>query len=196
MKHRIVKLAGLFFLICFSLQAQTSTWQIDPNHSKVGFSIPYFKVSTIDGTFNEYQGTLVHKDTSFENAKLSITLQVASIDTDQEKRDEHLLSTDFFSAEIYPEIIFESTAFKKINEVDLEITGDFTMGGITKEIILKATYKGGFIHPRFKNERRIYTIEGSVEREAHNVGVKYKPAKFALGNNVALKAQIHLIKAE
>ncbi|WP_164914073.1 YceI family protein [Aquimarina sediminis] len=194
--YRFVKKELLYvFLLFFGLfitNAQKSNWQIDPAHSTIGFSIPYFKVGEIKGIFSDYSGSFVENEG--EITAINIVIKTVSIHTNQQKRDEHLRTNDFFGAEHYPEIKFVSSSFTKISDKEYELKGNLTMSGITKEIILKATYKGSYVHPKFKNTRKIFTITGELLREDFKVGTNYPPAKFALGNEVSLVAGIQLIK--
>lgn len=182
----------LFFIGLFVTNAQESNWQMDPNHSKIGFSIPYFKIGEIKGTFDAYSGSFTEDKEDI--TAIQIVINTASINTNQQKRDEHLKTNDFFGAEQHPEITFSSTSVKKLSNKEYEITGDLSMTGITKPITLKALYKGSYVHPRFKNTRKVFTITGMLLREDFKVGTNYAPAKIALGNEVQLVAEIQLIQ--
>ncbi len=173
-----------------AMHAQESTWQVDPSHSKIGFHISYFKVSTITGGFDDYAGSFTQEGSVLSG--INITLKTASINTNQADRDKHLRSTDFFSAALHPEIQFTSTSITKTGANSYEIKGDFTMTGITKSITLKGVDKGSFVHPRFKTNNKFITITGLINREDFKVGTNYPPAKMALGNEVTLTAAIQI----
>ncbi|UII77686.1 YceI family protein [Flagellimonas sp. HMM57] len=199
MKNSILKTNNLIFCLLFcivtsTVSAQESTWKIDPNHSTINFEISYFKVGTIKGAFDTYSGSFTQKDNTFSGVAISI--QTASINTNQEDRDKHLRTGDFFSAEEHPEITFTSTEIRKTGTDTYELKGNFTMSGITKPIVLKATEKGSYVHPRFKTDNVFMTITGIIPREEFNVGTNYPPAKFALGKEVSLVAEIQLTKEE
>lgn len=180
------------FLMSLSASAQEPAWKIDSNHSKINFGVSYFKVGEIKGVFEAYTGSFIEE--KGDMSTLNITIKTASISTNQTDRDKHLKSTDFFSAEEHPEIKFTSTAITKIASDEYEIKGNFTMTGITKSIILKAIDKGDYVHPRFKTTNKFITVTGVIKREDFNVGTNYAPAKFALGNEVILVAEMHLTK--
>lgn len=135
----------LFFLLALGFvtaQAQTN-WKVDPGHSTVGFGITHMMISTTEGTFKDFSVELDSKEMkNFEGATSSATIQVNSVDTDNEKRDGHLLTEDFFDAEKYPEITFTSTSFKKDSDTKYTITGDVTMHGVTKAATFEAKLVG------------------------------------------------------
>ncbi|MEP6928420.1 MAG: YceI family protein, partial [Flavobacterium sp.] len=92
------------------------TWVIDPVHSDVLFKIRHLVISTVTGSFRKFEGNIVSEGEDFNNAKVSFTIDVKSIDTNQPQRDGHLQSGDFFAAEEFPEITFQSTSFVKKND--------------------------------------------------------------------------------
>lgn len=189
---KIMFLCLTLVLTTLSISAQKSTWKIDPSHSKINFGISYFKVGEIKGVFETYSGTFTEEKGAV--SAITITMQTASISTNEADRDKHLRSNDFFNAEENPEITFTSTTVSKLEDSTYEIVGNFTMTGITKSIVLKAIDKGNYVHPRFKTTNKFITVTGVIEREDFNVGTNYPPAKFALGNEVNLMAEIHLTK--
>ena len=118
----------------------TGTWAIDKAHTKVGFAVKHMGVSTVRGEFREFDGALeVDED---GNLRAHGTVQAASVQTNQDQRDEHLRSADFFDVENYPEISFESTSIERIDDENYRIVGDLTIHGITKSIELDAELGG------------------------------------------------------
>ena len=195
-QKKLQKLALLFLLVFAfgNINAQQNTWKIDPSHSKINFGISYFKIGEIKGIFDTYKGTFISTNEDFNNASVSITIETASINTNQPVRDKHLKTKDFFSVETHPKITFVSTSMTKKAEKEYLIKGNFTMSGITKPIELKAVYKGKFLHPRYKKTVAVFKITGTIVREDFKVGTNYPPAKLALSNKVSLDAEIHLTK--
>ncbi len=118
------------------------TWVIDPTHSDIQFKIKHLVISTVTGSFRTFQGKAVTDGDGFENAKVSVSIDVKSIDTNQANRDGHLQNGDFFSADEFPQILFESTAFTKIEGSDYQLTGDLTLRGVTKPVELHVEYGG------------------------------------------------------
>ena len=115
--------------------APTGTWNVDPTHSRVGFSVKHLGIATVRGTFKEFEGTLEIGD-DLTTAKAYGTVKTASVDTNDAGRDEHLRTADFFDVENYPEITFESTSIEAIDEDSLKIIGNLTIKDVTSEIEL------------------------------------------------------------
>ncbi|MDX6689173.1 MAG: hypothetical protein QOG15_630 [Solirubrobacteraceae bacterium] len=140
----------------------TGTWSVDASHSSVEFRVKHLGISTVRGTFNEFEGTLEVGD-DITSAKAYGKVKAASINTNEDKRDEHLRSPDFFDADTYPEITFESTAITPIDEDTFEVTGDLTMHGVTKPITLAAELTGVEQDP-WGNERVGLEAIGKIDR--------------------------------
>jgi polyisoprenoid-binding protein YceI len=140
-------------------QPLTGTWTVDPAHSKVGFAVKHMGIATVRGEFGEFSGTLELGDAP----KAHGSVKVASVDTNEPQRDEHLRSGDFFDAARFPELTFESTAIEALDEETFRITGDLTIHGVTKEIVLHAETQGTDIDP-WGNERVGLEVTGQLSR--------------------------------
>ncbi len=132
MKLSAVVTAALVFSAPLLSAAQ---YEVDNAHSSVGFVIRHL-VSKVRGQFNEYTATFNYDPKAPEKSKVEATIQVKSIDTNIDKRDEHLRSADFFNVAKYPTITFKSKSAKSAGPNKLEVAGDFTMLGVTKPVIL------------------------------------------------------------
>lgn len=128
----MTKLAAILAL-AFSLHAEPHTYSIDASHATAQFSVRHLMVSNVKGTFGKFSGTAVWDPSNLAAAKLEATIDVASVDTNQAKRDAHLRSADFFDAERFPTMTFQSTRFHKAGS-QLKMTGQLTIKGITKEV--------------------------------------------------------------
>ena len=185
---------GLLLLSSLSM-AQSTKWAYDASHAKVGFSILHFGISETEGRFTKYEGTVRADEPDFSDAKINITIDVNSIDTDEEKRDEHLKSADFFDVAKYPSITFKSKSFKSIGKNTYELVGDFTMHGVTKEIKLKAMYKGTVVDP-YENTKAGFKISGVIDRTDY--GLEWNGVLAAggvlVGDEVELDINIELLK--
>jgi polyisoprenoid-binding protein YceI len=117
------------------------TYAIDKNHSEIGFQIRHF-VTKVRGRFTDFQGTIVADREKPESSSVEFAVKTASIDTDVVNRDNDLRSANFFEAEKYPDITFKSTKVKQTGKDTYDVTGNFTMHGVTKEITLPVTYLG------------------------------------------------------
>ncbi len=141
MHARLTLLAVCGALLHSSLVAAPETHEIDPVHSSVAFRIKHL-FTFVPGRFVEFSGALTLDADKPENSSVKVTIPVASISTANDKRDEHLRSPDFFDAEKFKEITFESKSVKKTGEKTADVTGDLTLHGVTKEVVLKAEFLG------------------------------------------------------
>lgn len=120
----------------------TTTWVIDTIHSDVLFKIRHLVISNVTGIFKKFEGKIVTEGDDFNNAKVNFIIDVKSIDTNQPQRDEHLQSSDFFAADLYPQITFESTSLVNVGGSDFKMSGNLTLRGVTKPIDLNVEYGG------------------------------------------------------
>ena len=144
----------------------TGTWALDKAHTKVGFAVKHMGVSTVRGEFHDFDGALEVD----ENGNLSAygTVQAASVHTNQEQRDEHLRSADFFDVENYPEIRFESTSIEQVDDENFRIIGDLTIHGVTNEIELDAELGG--VELGMQDEQRTgLEITGQLSRKDYRM---------------------------
>ena len=147
-----------------SATIQKTTWLIDPDHSKMEFSILHMLVSHVTGHFKTLQGKIISEGDDFANAKAEITLDPASIDTNNPSRDTHLTSQEFLDAKQFPEITFSSTSVNKIKDNIYKVEGDLTLHGIKKPIILQVVYNGKIKDPA-GNTRAGIKISGKINRK-------------------------------
>jgi polyisoprenoid-binding protein YceI len=129
-------LAALATTALQSASAAVETYTIDPVHSSVAFSIRHF-VSKVPGSFTKFSGTITVDRANLEKSSVEATIDVASVSTANEKRDAHLKSPDFFDTAKFGTATFKSKSWKKTGEDSFDITGDLTLHGVTKEIVLK-----------------------------------------------------------
>ena len=123
-----------------------NAWRIDVGHSDLSFSIRHF-VSRVRGSFGQWSGTIIVDTTDITRGSVDVTIQAASIDTQNENRDKDLRSANFFDVEKYPTITFRSTKVEGKRD-DLTVTGDLTIHGVTKPVVLKGRYLGNTIDNR------------------------------------------------
>ncbi|AUD05848.1 YceI family protein [Spirosoma pollinicola] len=174
----------------------TTNWVVDPMHSEVQFKIKHLVISTVTGTFRNFEGGATTESDDFDNAEIHFSLHVDSVDTNQEMRDAHLKGADFFDAETFPKIAFKSTSFKKIDDDEYALNGDLTMKGVTKPVTLKAEY-GGTAKDAYGNQKLGFEVTGKVNRK--EFGLTYnaltETGGLALGEDIKLSANIQLAKA-
>ena len=187
------KLIALLFSLAVTAStfAQT-TWTIDKPHSKVGFNVIHMAVSEVEGKFNDFDGTITSKSDDFNGAEVSFVAKTTSIDTDNERRDTHLKSPDFFEAEKFPEITFKGNLHKKDGKYKL--VGDFTMKGVTKKVEFDVTYGGSITTER--GAKAGFKLSGSINRQEYGLSWNNKLAggELAVSDNVDLIVKIELNK--
>lgn len=171
----------------------STTWVIDPMHSEVQFKIKHLVISTVTGSFKKFEGAIISEGDDFNNAKVSFTMDVKSIDTNQSHRDEHLQGGDFFESETYPEIKFQSTSFNKENENDYKMIGNLTMKGVTRPLELNVEY-GGSEKDMYGNLKHGFEVTGKINRK--EFGMTYNAITEAggltLGEDIKLIANIQV----
>lgn len=173
----------------------TNKWVVDPAHSEVQFKIKHLVISTVTGAFNSFKGEALTAGEDFENADINFTIDVNSIHTNQESRDEHLRNGDFFDAATYPQITFKSTSFKKNGDGKYKLTGDLTLKNVTKPVELEAEY-GGTEKDHYGNIKSGFEVTGKINRK--EFGMTYnsltETGGLALGEDVKLIANLQLAK--
>ncbi|HWL51476.1 MAG TPA: YceI family protein [Chthoniobacteraceae bacterium] len=128
-------------LLTTSVVAAPESYEIDPAHTSIGFRIKHL-FSSVTGRFNEINGSFTVDPQDPEKAEVKVTIPIASVDTGNEKRDGHLRTGDFFDAEKFKEMTFTSKSVKRTGENSAEITGDLSLHGVTKEVVLKTDFLG------------------------------------------------------
>ena len=141
----------------------TTKWVLDPTHSEVQFKVKHLVISTVSGFFKSFEGSLTTDSEDFENAKVEFSLDVNSIDTNQEQRDGHLKSAEFFDAEKYPKISFTSTSLTKDGD-DYKLNGDLTIKDVTKPVSLDVEY-GGSAGDFYGNTKAGFEVTGKINRK-------------------------------
>lgn len=135
------------------------TWVIDPTHSEIGFKVKHMMISTVSGSFGEFDAKAETENDQFSNANFSFTAKIDSIHTKNKDRDAHLRSADFFDAEHFPEMKFQSKSFDGNTMV-----GDLTIKDITKEVKLDVDFNGVVVDP-YGNTKAGFEVEGAVSRK-------------------------------
>lgn len=141
-----------------------TNWNLDPMHSEVQFKVKHLVISTVTGSFQKFEGKAVTEGDDFENGEIDFALDVDSINTNQEQRDTHLKSADFFDAANYPKIIFKSTSMKKTGDQEYTLTGNLTVKDETKPVTLKAEY-GGSATDFYGNTKAGFEVTGTINRK-------------------------------
>ncbi len=156
--------ATLFaLLLTANLFAQANTWKTDPAHTDIRFTVTHMVINEVEGKFTKFDGTMTSAKPDFSDAQINFTADVTSITTDNEMRDNHLKSDDFFNAEKYPEANFKSTGIKKISDKKYSLMGDLTIRDVTKPVTFDVTY-GGTVKDSYGNTRSGFKATTTIHR--------------------------------
>lgn len=189
---QILSLLVVAFLSVNTFAQTATTWNADPAHTQVFFNITHLGIADIKGNFGEFESSIVAAKDDFSDAQYAITIQVPSINTGIEMRDDHLRSADFFDAEKHPTMTFKSTSSKKVSDKKYQVTGDLTFHGITKPITLDVTHRGTIDHPQSGKTISGFTISGNVKRSDYKLGPDFPEA--VLSNDVKIEVNGEFIK--
>ena len=180
-------------LLTGAVYAQT-TWTIDKAHSKIGFSVVHMVVSETEGNFKDFDGKVVSKNADFDGADVEFTGKIASIDTDNENRDKHLKSPDFFDAEKFPDVTFKGVLSKAGGKYQLK--GKLTLKDVTKDATFDVTY-GGTVDTG-KGVKAGFKLTGKINRQDYNLkwANKMQDGSAVVSDEVTLNVKIELNKAQ
>lgn len=168
------------------------TWKIDPSHSEVGFSIRHLMISKVKGNFETFDATFVTSENPLDTT-VTASAEVASISTNDENRDQHLRSGDFFEAETYPTLTFVSTGVRA-NGDKFAVDGNLTMRGVTKPVTFDFEF-GGFGADLYGNYRAGFTAKADVKREDFGLSFNapLETGGLLLGENVTITLDVEAI---
>ena len=172
----------------------TGTWKVDPVHSSVEFQVKHLGIATVKGQFKEFDGAL---EVDADGVRAHGKVNVASVDTREPQRDGHLRSPDFFDVDSYPEIRFESTSFRQLDEDTFEVLGDFTIRDVTRPLKLDVTLEGTETDHQ-GNPRVGLAASGQINRSDY--GMKFNMAlgsgNVVVGEKVKIQLDISAVKVD
>jgi polyisoprenoid-binding protein YceI len=174
--------------------APAGTWTVDPSHSSVEFQVKHMGIATVKGFFHGFEGSLVIGEDGSHRAEG--TVDVATVDTREAKRDEHLRSPDFFDAERFPELTFASTAIRAEDDDEYVIEGELTIHGVTQPVSLRAEVTGTDTDP-WGNERVALDVTGRIKRSDY--GMAFNQAlgsgNMLVGDAVKIAIAVSAVKS-
>ncbi len=175
---------------------QPSTkWVSDPQHSELGFKIKHLMISSVTGKFKKFEVRTETREIDFENSRINLTAQAASISTNNKKRDQHLLGSDFFDTAQFSTLEFQSSQLERKGKHSFILYGTLKMKGVSNKIKLLMK-QSEIIKDPWGNERVGFTVEGEINRK--DWGLDYNAALetggFVLGDKVAVHGDIQLVK--
>lgn len=171
-------------------------WEIDKGHTKIGFSVSHMVISEVEGYFKDYSGSVATENDDFSNAEIEFSVNTNSIFTDNEMRDNHLRSDDFFNSEKYPQMIFKSSSIKKVSGNKYKLIGDLTIRDVTRQIELDVKYNG-IVNDPWGNTKSGFKITGSLNRFDYNLkwNAAVESGGLLVGKEVDLIINLELKKS-
>jgi len=178
--------------LLFSFSAKdNATWSLDKAHAKLGFTVTHLMISDVEGWFKSFDAKITSSKDDFSDAVVEMTADIKSINTDNEQRDTHLKSPDFFDAAKYPTLTFKSKTFKKVSDKNYKVTGDLTMHGVTKAIELDVMCRVG-TNPMSKKETAGFKITGMLKRSDFGIGSTM--TSVMVGDEISIVANAEFVK--
>ncbi len=171
--------------------ASAKMLEVDPNHSAITFEATHLKVSKIPGRFTEFSGTIDLDEKDVTKSKVNLTVNIASVTTAVEKRDDHLRTGDFFDAQKFPKAVFQSTSIKKAGK-GYTLTGDLTIRDVTKKVSFQVKNLGKVEDPMMKVEKSVFSATGKINRK--DFGVNFGP-DAVVGDQVELSINLETMPA-
>jgi polyisoprenoid-binding protein YceI len=190
MKKTILLLTAAIGLFAFAPIAE-SIWKLDKAHSNLKFVITHMMISDVEGSFKNVDATITAAKEDFSDAVVELTADVNSISTDNERRDNHLKSPDFFDAAKYPSLVFKSTSFEKVGDKVFKVKGPLTLHGVTKDVELEVTHRATIEHPKNKKKIAGFKVTGSIKRSDFGIGSNNPPGM--LSDEVGISANAEFI---
>jgi polyisoprenoid-binding protein YceI len=166
----------------------TTKWALDPTHSEVQFKVKHLMIANVSGDFKKFDAAVETSGEDFSTAKINFSADINSISTNNEQRDGHLKTGDFFEAEKYPQIKFESTKLEKVDAENFKLHGNFTMKGVTKAEVLDVEFGGIVAKDPWGNTRAGFTINGKINRQDYGVG------SIGVSDEVKLYSNMQFVK--
>jgi polyisoprenoid-binding protein YceI len=194
MTRRTLFILAVSTILAMAAAGQTSTWQIDPNHSSAQFAVRHMVVSTVRGTFNKVSGTAQYDPARPAASSMDATIDVASIDTRVDGRDKDLRSANFFDVEKYPTITFKSKRVDQAGPGKLKMVGDLTMHGVTKEVVLDVD---GPTAPINDGRGQRVGVSATTKINRRDFGLQYNrvvEGSAVVGDEVNITLDVELVK--
>jgi polyisoprenoid-binding protein YceI len=175
---------------------ERTTWAIDPDHSQIGFTVRHMMFATVKGWFTAYDATIALDEADPTSSRVSVRVDTASVDTGVAQRDAHLRSADFFDADEHPQMMFESRRIESKGGGRWQVTGDLSIRGITRDLVLEVEEQGRGVDP-WGGQRVGYSVSGKLDRTEY--GLRWNQALEAGGvlvsDEVRLIIEVQLVRA-
>ena len=172
-----------------------TTWAADPTHSEILFKVKHLMITNVKGEFRKFNADVVTEGTDFTKASIKATIDASSVFTNEDKRDGHLKSGDFFDVEKYPELTFDGKSLKKVDDDNYELKGILTIKDVSKEVTFDVEF-GGLAKDPFGNEKAGFSISGKLNRKDFglNWNAALETGGVLVSEEVKLTAEVQLVK--
>ena len=172
-------------------------WLLDPAHSELTFKIKHLLISKVSGAFRNFSATVETEGTDFSTAKIDLTAEVNSISTNNEQRDTHLRSADFFEVERFPQLKFTSTSIEQTGDDSFSLYGNLTIKGITKPVKLNMEFNG-VVNDPYGQEKAGFFVSGKINRSdwGINLNVALESGGLMLGEEVRIQSEVQFVRQE
>jgi polyisoprenoid-binding protein YceI len=188
------KLALLLLVLSIGSASFAQTkWSVDPMHSFVNFEIKHMGISFVNGSFKKFEGTIESSKADLSDAKIDFKVDVNSVSTSVEMRDNHLKTDDFFNAATYPTMTFTSSSFKKLNGNNYELSGKLTIRDVTKDVKFAVVY-GGTAKDQQSNTKAGFSATTTINRLDYNI--KYDPTGMGVAKEVKIVINAEFVQAK
>jgi polyisoprenoid-binding protein YceI len=196
----VTRWAGLMtaaFIFMAPALAAASTWNIDPDHTSIGFKVRHLMVSNVKGVFGKVSGVVNVDDSDLTRSSVTATIDTTSIDTGVAKRDAHLKSADFLDVAKYPTMAFVSTGVTKVGGGNFKVTGNLTLHGVTRPVVLDVEGLAPEIRDPMGNIRRGASASATINRKDFGViwNKMLEAGGVAVGDEVKINIEVEMIKA-
>jgi polyisoprenoid-binding protein YceI len=193
---RTVYVTALAATLSLPAAAAASTWQLDPNHSSAQFAVRHLGLSTVRGAFTKVNGTIQFDDKDITKSSVDVTIEAASLDTRVEGRDKDLRSDHFFEVEKYPTLTFKSTKVEQVEVGKLKVTGDLTIHGVTKQVVLDVEGPTAAVKDPWGNQRAAASATTKINRQDFGVkwNAKMDNGGWVVGDDVAITIDVEMVQ--
>ncbi len=170
-------------------------WKFDPVHSNIGFSVRHLMISRVHGQFRNWTGSLLADEANPTASRVEVEIEAASIDTREAQRDDHLRSADFLDAANHPKILFRSKRVEKLDEQHYRVTGDLSVRGVTREVVLDTEFLGRRKDP-WGGERSGFVAKTSIDRKDYGLSfnMPLEGGGFLVGDRVDITLDVEAVK--
>ncbi len=198
MRNNITKALLTVAIMALPALAEATPWTIDADHSNVGFSVSHLMVSHVKGNFNKYTGVVDLNDKDITKSNVNVSIDAASINTNVQKRDEHLRSADFFDVAKYPTLTFVSKKWARAAKGALKVTGDLTIHGVTREVVLNVAPFSKESKDPWGNFRRGTSATTTINRKDYGLvwNQALETGGVAVGEDVNISLEVEMVKSQ